>query len=67
MKRKFRLTLLILIGLLGVLGTFQPAAAQTEPGQGLALVLNAEGPLTPVMVSYIERSLDIARQACLTE
>ncbi len=62
MKRKFRLTLLIMIGLLGVLGTFQPAAAQTEPGQGLALVLNAEGPLTPVMVSYIERSLDIARQ-----
>jgi membrane-bound serine protease (ClpP class) len=59
MKSKLRLALLVIYGVFAILTVCQPVNAQTE--QGLALVLNAEGPLTPAMVSYIERSLEIAR------
>ncbi len=61
MKNKLRLALLVLSGVFAFLSILAPVSAQTSQGNGLALVLNAEGPLTPAMVNYIERSLDIAR------
>lgn len=59
MKSKFRLALLVIYGIFALMAVCQPVNAQTD--QGLVLVLNAEGPLTPAMVNYIERSLNIAR------
>lgn len=61
MKSKPRLAILLLVGLCALFWSYQPALAQAEQGQPLVLILNAEGPLTPAMVSYFERSLDIAR------
>lgn len=37
-----------------------PVAAQALPGAPLVLTLKVDGPLTPVMITSIERSLDIA-------
>jgi len=62
MKPKLKLALLMIIGGFTLLWTFQPAFAQAEQGQDLALVLSAEGPLTPAMVNYIERSIEIAQR-----
>ncbi len=39
---------------------FSLAHAQTNPAVPTAVVLNAEGPVTPVMVNYIERGLKVA-------
>lgn len=61
MTKKLRLALLILSGAFAILWILSPVSAQTGRENGLALVLTAEGPLTPAMVNYIERSLDIAR------
>ena len=53
----FRLAILLLALALLV----HPASAQTTPGTPLVLTLKVEGALTPVMISSIERSLDIAQ------
>ena len=52
----FRLAILLLALALLV----HPASAQTTAGTPLVLTLKVEGALTPVMISSIERSLDIA-------
>ncbi len=46
--------------LLAAVFLVQPAAAQTPAGTPLVLSLKVDGPLTPVMITSIERSLDIA-------
>ncbi|MHB0989523.1 MAG: NfeD family protein [Bellilinea sp.] len=51
-----RLAVLLLAAVLLV----HPAAAQTPAGTPLVLTLKVDGPLTPVMITSIERSLDIA-------
>ncbi|HWR67320.1 MAG TPA: nodulation protein NfeD [Bellilinea sp.] len=53
----FRLAIL----LLALVFLVHPAAAQTPAGTPLVLTLKVEGALTPVMISSIERSLDIAQ------
>lgn len=53
----FRLAIL----LLALFFLVHPAAAQTPAGTPLVLTLKVEGALTPVMISSIERSLDIAQ------
>ncbi len=58
MKRTARLVLVISTILLVTLAFWQPAVAQ---GNGpLVLVMTADGPVTPAMAGYIERSLEIA-------
>lgn len=47
--------------ILAVLWLVQPVQAQENSNNPEILVLKAEGPITPVMISSIERSLDIAR------
>lgn len=47
--------------IMAVLWLVQPVQAQNNAGSPEVLVLKIEGPLTPVMVNTIERSLDIAR------
>jgi len=53
----FRLAILLLAMALLV----HPAVAQSSAGTPLVLTLKVEGALTPVMISSIERSLDIAQ------
>ncbi|MRR29377.1 nodulation protein NfeD, partial [bacterium] len=53
----FRLAIL----LLALMVLVHPASAQTTAGTPLVLTLKVEGALTPVMISSIERSLDIAQ------
>jgi len=53
----FRLAIL----LLALFFLVHPAAGQTPAGTPLVLTLKVEGALTPVMISSIERSLDIAQ------
>jgi membrane-bound serine protease (ClpP class) len=52
-----RLSLLAL-GLLGLV--FRPVAAQSEAP--LALVLNADGPISPAMLEYLKRGIETAEQ-----
>lgn len=47
--------------IMAVLWLVQPVQAQNNAGTPEVLVMKIEGPLTPVMVNTIERSLDIAR------
>lgn len=47
--------------LLAVVLLVHPASAQSTAGSPLVLTLKVEGALTPVMISSIERSLDIAQ------
>ena len=58
MKRTARLVLLISTILLVTLAFWQPATAQQNGP--LVLVMTADGPVTPAMAGYIERSLEIA-------
>lgn len=62
MKFKFKLVALLLLGISGLFITQRPVAAQTSQGQPIILVMTAQGPLTPAMVGYLERSLSIADQ-----
>lgn len=48
--------------IMAVLWLVQPVQAQNNAGSPEVLVLKIEGPLTPVMINTIERSLDIARE-----
>lgn len=52
-----RLLLLLLVNLFMVF----PVTAQTAVGSPLVLTLKVEGPLTPVMITTIERALNIAQ------
>ncbi|MFZ5820890.1 MAG: NfeD family protein [Chloroflexota bacterium] len=56
--KMFRFAFLFLIGLLCI--AFQPAQAQGDAP--LALVLDANGAVTPAMREYISRGLDLAEQ-----
>lgn len=60
MKYKLKLAVMLLLGLTGLFLVRQPVAAQTTQGQPLVLVMNADGPLTPSMVGYLERTISIA-------
>jgi membrane-bound serine protease (ClpP class) len=60
MKRTNRLVLLLTVVLLTVMGFWQPANAQQNQDSPLVFVLTAEGPVTPAMGGYIERSLQLA-------
>lgn len=62
MKFKFKLVALLLLGISGLFIALRPVAAQTSQGQPIILVMTAQGPLTPAMVGYLERSLSIADQ-----
>lgn len=54
---RFTVAWLVLCGLMLPLSL---ARAQSNPGAPSAVVLNAEGAVTPVMVGYIERGLKVA-------
>ena len=56
-RNGFGLAILLLAAVLLV----HPASAQSTAGSPLVLTLKVEGALTPVMISSIERSLDIAQ------
>ncbi|GAB4503037.1 MAG: nodulation protein NfeD [Anaerolineales bacterium] len=56
--KRFPFVVLCLMGLLGL--AFQPARAQTDAP--LALVLDAQGAVTPAMREYIARGLKLAEQ-----
>ena len=60
MKPQTRLFLLGATLLLILFAAFQPVNAQQNQSGPLVLVLTAEGPLTPAMVGYIERGIQIA-------
>ncbi|MFA5837396.1 MAG: nodulation protein NfeD [Bellilinea sp.] len=61
MSKRFVLFVIRLaILLLAVVYLVHPASAQTPAGTPLVLTLKVDGPLTPVMITSIERSLDIA-------
>ncbi|MFZ3079519.1 MAG: nodulation protein NfeD [Bellilinea sp.] len=61
MSKRFVLFVIRLaILLLAVVYLVHPASAQTPAGTPLILTLKVDGPLTPVMITSIERSLDIA-------
>jgi len=61
MRRLWLVWLLVLLGLGFLAYPMRPAVAQAEEGQPLVLVLTAEGPLTPVLVGYIERGIQVAQ------
>ena len=62
--RRFWLVLAFwIVGWIGLgLVAAGPVAAQTPEEQPVVLVLTAEGPLTPVLVGYIERGVEIAQR-----
>lgn len=61
-KRSILVYLRLAVIILAAAWLAQPVQAQNSLGTGEILVLKAEGPLTPVMMTSLERSLDIARE-----
>ncbi len=62
MKRLYRVAILVFLNLLAGSLLLRPAAAQSTGGSPLVKLMDASGPLTPAMVSYIERGLTVAQQ-----
>ena len=62
MKRFSRLLILVFFNLLAASLLLHPTSAQSTGGTSLVKVMDASGPLTPAMVSYIERGLRIAQE-----
>jgi len=60
-RSRLGLGLRLIVFLLAILFMALPVSAQSTPGTPLVLTLKVEGPLTPVMITTIERSLSIAR------
>ncbi|NPV76404.1 MAG: nodulation protein NfeD [Anaerolineae bacterium] len=60
MKRSYRLVTLFFLLLLNLAFLAKPSFAQNQEERPLAVVLTAEGAVTPIMADYISRGLDIA-------
>ena len=60
MKHTNRLALLLMTVLMVAFGFWQPASAQQNQDTPLVMVLTAEGPVTPAMGGYLERSFQLA-------
>lgn len=59
-KRHLGFVMRLTVLLMAAVFMAYPVAAQALPGAPLVLTLKVDGPLTPVMITSIERSLDIA-------